>query len=69
MIEKEPQIGLPCVVRYTEDKQFYRSEITQLNDKVAEVLFLDYGNSQKTPLCNVKRMDPKFMQLPQMVIT
>ena len=40
MIEKEPQIGLPCVVRYTEDKQFYRSEIVKLNDKGAEVLFL-----------------------------
>ncbi len=67
MIEKEPQVGLPCVVRYTVDNSFYRSEITKLDDRTAEILFVDYGNSQKTPLGNVRRMDSKFMGLPQMV--
>lgn len=68
MIEKEPEIGLPCVVRYTNDNHFYRGQITKLNNKTARVLFVDYGNSQDTPVDEIKRMEPKFMQLAQMVM-
>ena len=68
MIETEPRVGLPCVVRYTDDNQFYRSEILELNESTAKVLFVDYGNTQETPLGELKQMTPKFMHLPMMVI-
>lgn len=67
MVETEPRVGLPCVVRYTDDNQFYRSIILKLNERTAKVLFVDYGNTQDTPLGELKRMLSKFMQLPMMV--
>ena len=69
MTEKDPQVGLPCVARYTMDNNFYRSEITKLDERTAEVLFVDYGNSQTTPLGDLRRMESKFMELFQMVTT
>lgn len=67
MVEKEPTVGLPCVVRFTEDNLFYRSQILELNESKANVLFVDYGNSQETPRSDLKRMTTDYMQLPQMV--
>jgi hypothetical protein len=67
MIETEPQVGLPCVVRYTVDNQYYRSKILKLNDSAAKVLFVDYGNTQDTPLNEIKRMIAKYMDLPLLV--
>ena len=69
MIETEPQVGLPCVVRYLADNQFYRSKILKLNDTTAKVLFVDYGNTQVTPLSELKRITAKYMQLPLLVTT
>ena len=69
MVETEPQLGLPCVVRYTENNLFYRSQITKLGESTAEVLFVDYGISQETLRTDLKRMTSKFMHLPQMVNT
>ncbi len=42
------QVGSACVAKYSEDKMWYRSVITDLcgtND--AKVYFIDYGNSEK----------------------
>jgi len=68
LVEDSPKVGLPCVVRFKEDGMFYRSQIlTILPDKTAQVLFVDYGNEQITPLTDIKRIVPKFMKLPQLV--
>lgn len=65
--EDEPAVGLPCVVKYLEDGLYYRSRITSIDGDTAEVLFVDYGNSQKTPLNELKRIHPEFMKFPQLV--
>ena len=68
LVEDSPKVGLPCVVRSNEDGMFYRSEILAiLPDNTAQVLFVDYGNEQTTPLTDIKRIVPKFMKLPQLV--
>lgn len=66
-MEDKPSVGLPCVVQYNEDKRFYRSQILSIRDQVAKVLFVDYGNEQDTPLSELKRIIPRFMELPQLV--
>jgi hypothetical protein len=60
-------VGLPCVARFTEDERYYRSKILFVGDQVAKVLFVDYGNEQETPISQLKRMVPRFMQCPQLV--
>jgi len=55
------------VARFTEDERYYRSKILSIVDQVAKVLFVDYGNEQETPISQLKRMVPRFMQCPQLV--
>ena len=68
LVEDSPKVGLPCVVQFKDDCIFYRSKIVAiLPDKTAQILFVDYGNEQITPLKDIKRIVPKFMKLPQLV--
>jgi len=68
MVEDCPRIGLPCVVQFKDDKQFYRSRIRSLDGQSAKVVFVDYGNEQDTPLKDLKRIVPSFLEIPQLVI-
>lgn len=65
--EDQPRVGLPCVVRYLDDQLYYRSKIIAIRDQRADVLFVDYGNKQDTPLTELKRIVPRFMKCPQLV--
>lgn len=39
-----------------------------MDDKAANVLFVDYGNEQSnTPLSELKRITSQFLQVPQLV--
>jgi hypothetical protein len=67
MMEEQPSLGLPCVARFTEDDRFYRSEILTIRGEIAELLFVDFGNKQTTPLSQVKRMVPRFLGFPKLV--
>ncbi|EFX87066.1 hypothetical protein DAPPUDRAFT_312582 [Daphnia pulex] len=64
--EYQPSLGLPCVARFTEDGRYYRSQILSIVDDIADILFVDYGNQQKTHLSELKRITPCFMEFPQM---
>ncbi|KAI9557952.1 hypothetical protein GHT06_014704 [Daphnia sinensis] len=66
LVEDQPKVGLPCVARFTEDERYYRSRILTIQDGVAKVLFVDYGNDQDTPLSQLKRIVPRFMKFPQL---
>uniref|UniRef100_A0A0P6EK20 Tudor domain-containing protein n=1 Tax=Daphnia magna TaxID=35525 RepID=A0A0P6EK20_9CRUS len=66
LVEDQPKVGLPCVARFTEDGRYYRSRILTIQDSVAKVLFVDYGNEQDTPLSQLKRIVPRFMKFPQL---
>jgi tudor domain-containing protein 1/4/6/7 len=66
--EDQPSLGLPWVARFTDDGRYYRSQILSIVDDIADILFVDYGNQQKTPLSELKRITPCFMKLPRMVI-
>ena len=62
-----PKIGTPCVAQLkttTEDNRWYRGEILALDSQEAEVLFVDYGNKQKSPLGDLKAIEKTFLTLP-----
>ncbi len=52
------------MARFTEDSRYYRSQILSIQNEMAEILFVDYGNQQDTPLSQLKRITPRFMEFP-----
>lgn len=61
-----PREGMACVTKYAVDDEWYRGRIIGLymEAKEVDVLFVDYGNIQRTPISSVKAMNPEFVELP-----
>ncbi len=51
-------------MKYEEDSCWYRSEILHVSGPIAQVLFVDYGNTQRGSIRDVKAIDEEFVQLP-----
>ncbi|XP_060086316.1 uncharacterized protein LOC132565637 [Ylistrum balloti] len=64
----QPEIGMPCVAKFSEDKLWYRAEILSFEDKNIEVQFIDYGNSELVDLRSVKHIQKEFTSLPLQAI-
>ena len=58
---EHPTLGQPCVAKFADDGVWYRGRITQVNETDVQVLFVDYGNSQVTPICDIKEAEMKFL--------
>jgi Tudor domain len=58
------KIGTPCVAQYIEDNSWYRGKILAIDGQEAEVLFVDYGNKQKSQLGDLKAIEKTFLTLP-----
>jgi len=65
-VESEP--SSISVVRFQEDNKFYRAEIIGVKGQFAQVLFVDkvYVGVQDVPLADLKRIIPRFLEIPQM---
>ena len=57
-------MGSPCVVPYIEDNRWYRGKILAIDRQEAQVLLVDYGYKQKSPLGDLKAIDQTFLTLP-----
>ncbi|XP_021350187.1 uncharacterized protein LOC110448334 isoform X2 [Mizuhopecten yessoensis] len=64
----QPEIGMPCVAKFSEDELWYRAEISSYDDKTVEVQFIDYGNSESVDLKSVKHIQKEFTVLPLQAI-
>jgi staphylococcal nuclease domain-containing protein 1 len=62
-LDGPPKAGEYVAAQFTEDGQWYRARI-RANDrpaKEAEVVYIDYGNSEKIPWSRLRRLDqPQF---------
>ena len=62
-LDGPPKAGEYVAAKFTEDDQWYRARI-RANDrpaKEAEVVYIDYGNSEKIPWSRLRRLDqPQF---------
>ncbi|XP_052774771.1 uncharacterized protein LOC128213245 isoform X2 [Mya arenaria] len=63
MVLPNVEVGAPCAAKFTEDNMWYRAEITTPGQSEVEVLFVDYGNSQKITTSKLKQLKPEFMKL------
>ena len=45
-------IGMACIAKFGDDEQYYRARINDFDEEmgVADVMFVDYGNSETVPL-------------------
>uniref|UniRef100_H3B3S4 Tudor domain containing 15 n=1 Tax=Latimeria chalumnae TaxID=7897 RepID=H3B3S4_LATCH len=64
----KPKPGLLCCARYSRDLHYYRAVITEVFDLHVSVYFLDFGNTDTVPLCDVKNLLPQFMELPALAM-
>lgn len=52
--------------KFTADDAWYRAKVRRSNPakKEAEVIFIDYGNSEVLPYSRLRSLDPRFKSLP-----
>ena len=55
-------IGMPCVVRYTEDSTWYRAKVTAVEGTEANVIFIDYGRSATVDVTSLKRVTQEHLR-------
>lgn len=60
----QPLVESICVARNPSDGMWYRGKIiTSRYSPFVDVRFIDYGETQKVPLKDVRPIDPEFLQL------
>uniref|UniRef100_A0A665V499 Si:dkeyp-93d12.1 n=1 Tax=Echeneis naucrates TaxID=173247 RepID=A0A665V499_ECHNA len=55
-----PEVGTLCCALYEEDRYFYRAVVTNTLQHGAEVLFIDFGNTEKVPHMLIKKIPEEF---------
>ena len=60
-----PSPGDPCCAQFSEDGCWYRGLVLGTQSKGVTVQYVDYGNSETLPITKIKKLIPKFSDLPQ----
>ena len=60
-----PSSGDPCCAQFSEDGCWYRAVVLSTPPQGVTVQYVDYGNSETLPLNKIKKLIPKFSDLPQ----
>ncbi|EEC06444.1 hypothetical protein IscW_ISCW004702 [Ixodes scapularis] len=64
----EAKIGMYCVAFYAEDGHWYRARVLQVMSDHAKVIYIDFGNSDRVELQNLRPLDECFASLPAQAI-
>ena len=60
-----PYKGLVCAARFTGDNVWYRALVTKVTaDKIVQVFYVDFGNSEELPFSEIRRIPDHMTQLP-----
>ncbi|KAM6207062.1 tudor domain-containing protein 15 [Sarcoramphus papa] len=68
MVLKNPEPGLLCCARYSKDMHYYRGVVIEVLCVDITVYFLDFGNTDTVPCCDVKTLLPEFSDLPALAM-
>ncbi|KAM6279772.1 tudor domain-containing protein 15 [Porphyrio hochstetteri] len=69
MVLKNPEPGLLCCARYSEDMCYYRAVVIEVLHGSVTVYFLDFGNTDTVPCYDVKTLLPEFSDLPALAVS
>ena len=61
-------VGTPCVAQFSQDQCWYRGVVINKHVRMLDVMFVDYGNSEKVALKNVKEIVPELLKLPVLAV-
>ncbi len=61
---RSPSAGDVCCALYSEDENWYRAQIMQVQNNSAQVLFIDYGNTETVPLASLRKLKEEYTKLP-----
>ncbi|KAM6964820.1 tudor domain-containing 6 [Aplochiton taeniatus] len=56
--------GSPCIALFTDDGQWYRAEVTSRDRDALVVLYVDYGNTSRVDVKDVRAMPAELMEPP-----
>ncbi|RKP40139.1 hypothetical protein BJ085DRAFT_24850 [Dimargaris cristalligena] len=59
----QPKVGDICCAQFTIDNQWYRARIDQIQNNVAQVFYIDYGNSEALPFNRLRPLPAAFAKL------
>ncbi|KAJ8033209.1 Tudor domain-containing protein 1 [Holothuria leucospilota] len=62
------EVGAICAAQFADDEVWYRAMVTSVEEDNADVLFVDYGNSDLTAKSTLKKLDEKFLSTPTFAI-
>ncbi|NXK12413.1 TDR15 protein, partial [Herpetotheres cachinnans] len=68
MVLENPEPGLLCCARYSEDMRYYRGVVIEVLHVNITVYFLDFGNTDTVPYYDVKTLLPEFSDLPALAM-
>ena len=58
-------IDMVCAAKFVQDAQWYRAQVTDLpGSRMAEVFFVDFGNTSMMPHWELKKLKDQFLKLP-----
>ena len=63
---KYPEVNRPCIAQYADEEgnsAWYRAQITEINGDVANVLFVDYGNSECVTVNELKEINEEYLKV------
>ncbi|KAJ1967855.1 hypothetical protein IWQ62_001594 [Dispira parvispora] len=60
----QPKSGDICSARFTIDDQWYRARVGQVQDNLAQVYYVDYGNTEVIPITRLRPIPEEFLSLP-----
>lgn len=58
----KPVLNKLCISFYNDDEQYYRAKIISFNEIECEVFYIDFGNSSKVKLNQIKEITPDLIE-------
>lgn len=66
-VVKNPMVGLYCAAK-SEDGDYYRAVVSEVDDARVKVFFVDYGNSEVVDRSSIRILPDEFRALPHLAL-
>lgn len=61
-LKRKPTFGMACIARYSEDKNYYRAAILNIQPTECRVIYVDYGNSENVSFSDIFEIPEKLLE-------
>ena len=64
----DPKVGMVCLAMSSKDSNWFRAEITGVQESEISVQFVDYGNTDRVDKSKLKSIPADMLSLPRLAI-